>query len=266
MVPGGGFEPPFTGPKPVVLPLDDPGAILLITRMRAPSSSKRRACRWVFKNAIPQPTLLKNDSKYPEWFLWFAEHGVRILILLAIGAFALLYVRSRTSTDERLDAIEETVQYEPPRSYVAPKLEEYAAKGVSVASLPVRHTVYVPVYSHIYYDGGRPYLLEATLSVRNTDLKLPLYLSTVHYYDTSGKLSKKYVDELIRLGPLQTIEFLVKRHDISGGSGANFIVEWHAGDTSIEAPFVEAIMVGRSGTNAISFVSPGRTLEGSPSQ
>ena len=24
--PGGGFEPPFTGPKPVVLPLDDPGS------------------------------------------------------------------------------------------------------------------------------------------------------------------------------------------------------------------------------------------------
>ncbi len=38
MVPGGGFEPPFTGPKPIVLPLDDPGAILLITRMGVPSS------------------------------------------------------------------------------------------------------------------------------------------------------------------------------------------------------------------------------------
>ena len=98
------------------------------------------------------------------------------------------------------------------------------------------------------------------LSVRNTDMTAPLYLSTVHYYDTNGKLSKKYVDQLIRLEPLQTIEFLVERHDITGGSGANFILEWRATDAGVQAPFIEAVMVGRSGTNAISFVSPGRTL------
>jgi len=205
---------------------------------------------------------MSDDSKYPEWFLWFLEHGVRILILVAIGALALVYARSRTNTQERLDAIEETVQYEPPRSYTAPNLDEYAAKDVSAASLPVHHTVYVPIYSHIYYDGGRPYLLEAILSVRNTDMKNPLYVKTVHYYDTSGNLSKKYIDQLIRLEPLQTIEFLVERHDITGGSGANFIVEWRASDATVEPPFIEAIMVGRSGTNAISFASPGRTLAG----
>jgi hypothetical protein len=152
------------------------------------------------------------------------------------------------------------VQYEPPRSYTAPNLDEYAANDVSAESLPVHRIVYVPIYSHIYYDGGRPYLLEAMLSVRNTDMTAPLYLSTVHYYDTNGKLSKKYVDQLIRLEPLQTIEFLVERHDITGGSGANFILEWHATDAGVQAPFIEAIMVGRSGTNAISFVSSGRTL------
>ena len=205
-----------------------------------------------------------DDSKYPEWFLWFLEHGVRILVLIVIVSLALVYVRARTNTEERLDAIEETVQYEPPRSYTAPNLDEYAAKDVSAASLPVSHTVYVPIYSHIYYDGGRPYLLEATLSVRNTDMKNPLYVNAVHYYDTGGNLSKKYVDQLIRLEPLQTIEFLVERQDVTGGSGANFIVEWRASDASVEVPFIEAIMVGRSGTNAISFVSPGRTLDRTP--
>ena len=208
----------------------------------------------------PRSVQVSDDSKYPEWFLWFSEHGVRILILVVIGGLALLYVRARTNTEERLEAIEETVQYEPPRSYTAPNLDEYAANDVSAASLPVHRIVYVPIYSHIYYDGGRPYLLEAMLSVRNTDMTAPLYLSTVHYYDTNGKLSKKYVDQLIRLEPLQTIEFLVERHDITGGSGANFILEWHATDAGVQAPFIEAIMVGRSGTNAISFVSSGRTL------
>lgn len=203
---------------------------------------------------------MSKDSKYPEWFLWFSEYGVRILILVSIGALALVYARSRTKTQERLEAIEETVQSEPPRSYAPPNLDEYAATDTTEASLPIRQTVYVPIYSHIYYDGGRPYLLEAMLSVRNTDMENPLYVSAIHYYDTRGNLSKKYVDQLIRLEPLQTIEFLVERHDITGGSGANFIVEWRASDARVEPPFIEAIMVGRSGTNAISFVSPGRAL------
>lgn len=203
---------------------------------------------------------MSKDSKYPEWFLWFSEYGFRILILVAIGALALLYARSRTTTQERLDAIEKTVQVEAPRSYTPPNLDEYAAKDVSESSLGAARTVYVPIYSHIYYDGGRPYLLEAMLSIRNTDMKNLLYVSAVDYYDTGGRLSSTYVDQLIRLKPLETIEFLVERHDITGGSGANFIVEWRAGSAGVEPPFIEAIMVGRSGTNAISFVSPGRAL------
>ena len=197
---------------------------------------------------------MRDDQKYPEWFLWFTEHGVRVLILLAIAFMAFVYTRSRTATEERLHAIEDTVQYEPPRSYKEPNLAAYAATGVSVRSLPIHEAAYVPVYSHIYYDGGRTYLLETTLSIRNVDPARPVYVGAVEYYDTNGKLSKKQVDRLIKLEPLQTIEFLVERHDVSGGSGANFIVEWHAATRDTHAPLIEAVMVGRSGTNAISFV------------
>jgi hypothetical protein len=203
---------------------------------------------------------VREDQKYPEWFLWFMEHGVRVLILLAIAFMAFVYSRSRTNTEERLHAIEDTVQYEPPRAYIPPSLDAYAAADASVRSLPVHQAAYVPVYSHIYYDGGRPYLLETTLSIRNVDPKRPIYVSAVEYYDTNGKLSRKYVDRLIKLDPLQTIEFLVERHDVAGGSGANFIVEWHAGATETHGPLIEAVMVGRSGTNAISFVRKSEPL------
>lgn len=203
---------------------------------------------------------MSDNQKYPEWFLWFAEHGVRILILLAIAFMAFAYTRSRTNTEERLDAIEHSVKDQPQRSYAAPNLDAYAATDVSASSLPVHQAVYVPVYSHIYYDGGRPYLLEATLSIRNVDPKRPIYVSAVAYYDTDGKLSKKQVDRLIKLQPLQTIEFLIERHDVTGGSGANFIVEWHAGTKDTHAPLIEAVMVGRSGTNAISFVRKSEPL------
>ena len=203
---------------------------------------------------------MSGNDRNPDWLLWFTEHGVRILILLAIAFMAFVYARSRTNTEQRLDAIEDTVQYEPPRSYRPPNLDGYAATDVSTGSLPVHQAAYVPVYSHIYYDGGRPYLLETTLSIRNVDPKQPVYVSAVEYYDTHGKLSKKQVDRLIKLNPLQTIEFLVERHDVTGGSGANFIVEWHAGTKDTHAPLIEAVMVGRSGTNAISFVRKSEPL------
>jgi len=203
---------------------------------------------------------MSKQEKVPDWLLWFSEHGVRILILLAIAFMAFVYTRSRTDTEERLHAIEDTVQYEPPRSYSPPNLDKYAVKGVTVESLPVHQASYVPVYSHIYYDGGRPYLLEATLSIRNVDPRQPVYVSAVEYYDTDGKLSKTQVDRLIKLEPLQTIDFLVERHDVTGGSGANFIVEWHTTTPGTHAPLIEAVMVGRSGTNAISFVRKSEPL------
>lgn len=200
------------------------------------------------------------DQKYPNWLLWFSEHGVRIVILLAIGFMAFVYSRSRSRTEERLHAIEDSVQYGPPSSYEAPNLAEYPAGDVTVDSLAVHRASYVPVYSHVYYDGGRPYLLETMLSIRNVDPRRSVYVSAVDYYDTDGKLSKSKVDRLIALKPLQTIEFLVKRHDASGGSGANFIVEWHAASEKTHAPLIEAVMVGRSGTNGISFVRKAEPL------
>ena len=205
--------------------------------------------------------MAKNDPDPPEWFLWLSEHGTMLLLLLSVAGLAFIYVRGRTNTNARLDAIEETVQYEPPRAYSAPDPANYPAGNVAPANLVVERSVYVPVYSHIYYDGGRPYMLEATLSIRNIDTDDPIYLRSVAYYDTNGELSRTLLDELIALRPLQTIEFLVERKDARGGSGANFIVEWGATAKETAAPFIEAIMVGRSGTNAISFVSPGRTID-----
>jgi hypothetical protein len=188
------------------------------------------------------------------------EHGVRILILFAIALMAFVYTQSRRNTEARLGAIEERIGAQLPRTFQPPNLEAYAAQGIDPERLRVHQAIYVPVYSHIYHDGGRPYLLEATLSIRNVDPNAPIYVSKADYYDTDGALSQSKVDRLIELKPLQTIEFLIERHDVSGGSGANFIVEWHAVDKRVHAPLVEAVMVGRSGTNAIAFVRKGEPL------
>jgi hypothetical protein len=203
---------------------------------------------------------LSDRQQHPEWLLWLMEHGVRILILLAIALMAFVYTQSRKNTEARLAAIEVRVKNESARAFEPPNLARFEARGVDPATLRVHQAAYVPVYSHIYYDGGRPYLLETTLSIRNVDPNEPVYVSKADYFDTGGKLSKQKIDRLIELKPLQTIEFLIERHDLSGGSGANFIVEWHAVDKSVHAPLIEAVMVGRSGTNAISFVRKSEPL------
>jgi hypothetical protein len=203
---------------------------------------------------------VSDRQEHPEWLLWLMEHGVRILILLAIAFMAFVYTQSRRNTEARLGAIEAQVKNELPRAFEPPNLANFEAKGVDRDALRVHEAAYLPVYSHIYYDGGRPYMLEITLSIRNIDPNEPVYLSKADYYDTDGRLSKSKIDRLIVLKPLQTIEFLIERHDASGGSGANFIVEWHAADKSVHAPLIEAVMVGRSGTNAISFVRKSEPL------
>jgi len=188
------------------------------------------------------------------------EHGVRILILLAIAFMAFVYTKSRTTTQERLDALEASVERKPPRAYKPPDLADYSAGDIDIAALRTAEADYVPVYSHIYHDGGRPYSLEITLSIRNVDPKSPVYVTKVDYYDTDGALSASKLDRVIMLKPLQTIEFLVERTDATGGSGANFIVEWRTSGGNVHRPLVEAVMVGRSGTNAISFVRKAEPL------
>jgi hypothetical protein len=122
-------------------------------------------------------------------------------------------------------------------------------------------SVYVPVYSHIYYrDEHRFVNLAITLSVRNTDAEQPIAVRSVRYYDTDGALVRTYVGEPARLGPMATREFIVEEEDSSGGSGANFVVDWSAAQP-VSDPVVEAVMIGTTGAQGISFTSAGRPLQ-----
>lgn len=120
--------------------------------------------------------------------------------------------------------------------------------------------VYVPIYSHIYYgDREQPFLLTGTLSVRNTDPGHSISLLRVDYYDTDGKLIRKHLSKSITLGPLGSTRFVVKASDTSGGSGANFLVQWKA-ETEVNNPILEGVMIGAAGQQGISFTSRGQAI------
>ncbi|MDZ8054272.1 MAG: DUF3124 domain-containing protein [Aulosira sp. ZfuVER01] len=122
-------------------------------------------------------------------------------------------------------------------------------------------TIYVPVYSHIYHNDERKILdLAATLSIRNTDLTNPMIVTAVRYYDSNGKLIKQYLERPIQLNALASTDFFVNRTDTSGGSGANFIVEW-VSQKAISEPIVEAVMIATEFQQGVSFVSPGKVIK-----
>lgn len=90
-------------------------------------------------------------------------------------------------------------------------------------------TVYVPVYSHIYHFNSQDHVvnLSATLSIRNTKLTNSIIITT------DGQLIRQDIKSPVELKPLASTDFLIAADDTSGGSGANFIVEWVAEKTRL---------------------------------
>ena len=117
-------------------------------------------------------------NEFPRWFLWMLEKPYMLILmgLIVAGGFIgiALYI------DQRIETIETRLDYLPPSSYEPPDLEalkpnpELAAEG-----LPEDGNIYAPAYSHLFYQGGVPYPLEITLSIRNIDPDDPVLVDRV---------------------------------------------------------------------------------------
>ena len=140
---------------------------------------------------------------------------------------------------------------------LAPESGGAATADVKLAR---KQSVYVPVYSNIISGPRkRPLHLEALLSIRSTDPSASLRITAIDYYDTNGKLVRRYLKSPQTLGPLASTQVHIEEKDRSGGIGANFIVRWEA-DRIINAPLVECVMIGTSGGQGLSFVSQGQEI------
>jgi hypothetical protein len=121
-------------------------------------------------------------------------------------------------------------------------------------------TLYVSVYANIYTAPKKiTYNLATILSIRNTDMTNPITVTAADFYDTRGKLLKRYYPRPIVLGPLESTHIHLPEQDTAGGTGANFIVRWSAG-REVNAPVVESVMYGMRSGQGISFVSPAREI------
>ena len=121
-------------------------------------------------------------------------------------------------------------------------------------------SVYVPIYSHIYSgDREHPFLLTAILSIRNTDSNHSIKVLTVDYFDSEGKLLRRYLETPESVGPMVSKRYVVGESDKGGGSGAKFIVNWRS-SAKVNPPIIEGIMIGTKMQQGISFVSRGQPI------
>lgn len=120
--------------------------------------------------------------------------------------------------------------------------------------------VYIPIYSEIYQRSrDDKTLLTATLSIRNTSETDSLFLGRVDYFNTTGALVRKYLDQPIYLKPLETIDYVINEADETGGTGANFIISYYKKPNL--TPLFQAVMIGGLGNNSFSFTTNGMEIE-----
>lgn len=142
-----------------------------------------------------------------------------------------------------------------------PQTQPLTQEKIDVKDAVMGEIIYVPVYSHIYFRNESGTInLTATLSIRNTEFISPIIITSVSYYDSDGKLVRHYLTQPLEIPPMASKEYIVEEEDITGGVGANFIVEWSA-KAIVSEPVVEAVMVTARSSQGISFVSSGRVIK-----
>ena len=139
------------------------------------------------------------------------------------------------------------------KTYLPSQVYHYTK--IDTATLVNKHSVYVPVYSHIYSETGESAInLTAILSIRNTSYTDSFYVTDVIYYGSQGEVLKRYIDSSLLVKPMTSIEFVVERAESKGGAGANFVVKWGSFTMGSE-PLIQTVMNEIS--RGISFVTDG---------
>ncbi|KAF0163998.1 MAG: hypothetical protein FD157_2363 [Rhodocyclaceae bacterium] len=143
----------------------------------------------------------------------------------------------------------------------------WLAAAQEMPQLSAGQSLYLPIYSHLYHGDvhprtGKPSetLVSTHISIRNTDPSAGMKVVSARYYNTDGKLLREFLQKPQAIPPLGTYELYVPRSDSSGGSGANFIIDWRA-DKPINPPLVEALHADIREARTLLFVTTARPIQ-----
>ncbi|MEP2279719.1 DUF3124 domain-containing protein [Maribacter sp.] len=120
---------------------------------------------------------------------------------------------------------------------------------------------YLSIYSQIYSSSEhKTHNLTAMVSLRNTSDVDTIYITKAEYFDTHGVSLRSYFSHAIYLAPLETAEIIIDEMDVEGGTGSNFIFEWHAPKDCPE-PLFEGVMNSTVGQQGLSFTTQSRRIK-----
>ena len=131
---------------------------------------------------------------------------------------------------------------------------QLAAVELSTGSL-----IYVPIYRSFYqiYGTSRDsYNLTSTTCIHNTDPKQTIKILSINYYDATGKLVKKFIDEPLMIKPWNSKELTIQPKTEPEEFGGNLIIRWKS-DQPANAPIVEVLMTGQFLNRGVSFMTRG---------
>jgi hypothetical protein len=124
--------------------------------------------------------------------------------------------------------------------------------------------LYVPVYSHLRdADDEHDYPIASNISIRNTDPNQSIKILYLDYYNNNGEPIRNYLKEPVVLKPLASTYFVIRKYDLSGGLGANMLMEWEC-TNGAHPPLVESVMMNEAGTNNFTFTSRAVVLKSLP--
>ena len=128
----------------------------------------------------------------------------------------------------------------------------------SLPDLDIHEDVYVSAYSDLYYENQsvKTYFT-VILSLRNISFTDTIYFNNIDYYSSEGKLLRKYIDNVLMLRPMESMEYIVQESEREGGTGANFIVSYAAKSNLKNHPHIETIMMGNLDNYRFAFTSRG---------
>jgi len=143
-----------------------------------------------------------------------------------------------------------------------------AASADEMQPLSRGQTIYAPVYSEILHgnldSSGNPSRipLSAMLSIRNTNPAAAITVTSVSYHGGNGKLLREFLDKPKSLAPLETTEMFIEHRDMTGGTGASFLIVWESA-APVNPPVIEVVHAYFFGNQSTAFISTGRPIDAS---
>jgi hypothetical protein len=178
-----------------------------------------------------------------------------VLKTLLLFLFVILFLGCDSDNKQQTEEFKKEISKRQNNVY-----EHFQATNEKIDGTFDKKKLYVPVYSHVYISENKYVRLSITLSIRNSDLTKDLYIESIDYYNTEGKLVKQYLSQPYILKPMSSIDYVVNLEDMSGGNGAKFLINT-ASKNKISNPIAQAIMINTLGNSNLSFVTQGYILE-----